>query len=177
MAQKDYALIETHYTRRQIEKFQALALETSEMVKIAEHLADCGLCHSLYQEVFRSDPDYAPFSISLSPEDWFKDDHLEYEDLMAIIDNEYDDEYLDILNIHLNVCARCREDLRDLTEFLQKIEPELAVRYSPDEQSFRSGNGRNQWYQVILIHKFRYAAIALAIVVFVILAITLVWKR
>ena len=115
-----------HFTKKQIEAFCASALEVSEMAPIAEHLALCSDCRRIFHEIYREEREQKSFSISLEAEDWFRDEHLDYDRLVALVETRLDDEELEIVNAHLKVCLQCQEDIRSFVEFRQKIEPDLS---------------------------------------------------
>jgi anti-sigma factor ChrR (cupin superfamily) len=121
-----------HFSKKQIDAFCARALEVSEMVMIAEHIDSCDVCRQKFREVSQEGREHKSFSISLDAEDTFRNEHLDYDQLLSLVENKLDAEELEIVNIHLKVCARCREDVRSLIEFRQKTEPDLKIRYEPD---------------------------------------------
>jgi anti-sigma factor ChrR (cupin superfamily) len=122
-----------HLTSVQIEKFYAGALDSEEMVSAAEHLAVCSSCRAIFHEIFQRIRECALFSCSLSPEAWFKDDHIEFDDLVAMAENKLDDEYMKVVNVHLSICARCWEAVRNFREYGQQIESEIKCRPLPEE--------------------------------------------
>src|SRR5262249_173125 len=46
------------------------------------------------------------------------------------LEGEMDEKERDIVHTHVELCARCREDLLSLKEFMLLVEPELEIRYS-----------------------------------------------
>jgi anti-sigma factor ChrR (cupin superfamily) len=121
-----------HFSKKQIEAFCAHALEVSEMVAIAEHIDSCDVCRQKYLEVSQEGKENKSFSISLDAEDLFKNEHLDYDQLLSLVENKLDAEELEIVNIHLKACDRCREDVRSLIEFRQKTEPDLNTGFEPN---------------------------------------------
>jgi anti-sigma factor ChrR (cupin superfamily) len=121
-----------HVSKKQIEAFCAHALEVFEMVAIAEHMDSCDVCHHKYREVSQKGKENKSFSISLDAEDLLKNEHLDNDQLLSLIENKLEAEALEIVYIHLKACPRCREDVRSLVEFRRKTEPDLNVRFEPD---------------------------------------------
>lgn len=111
-----------HIHSQKMRAFCARSLENAEMVEIAEHLAACSECRRLFQGVFQVMNDYQPVSLNLSPELLFKHEHLDFDQLVSLADNNLDDEDREIVNIHLRACKRCREDVRSFLEFRRQIE-------------------------------------------------------
>jgi anti-sigma factor ChrR (cupin superfamily) len=122
-----------HLTSVQIEKFYAGALDSEEMVIAAEHLAVCSSCRAIFHEIFQRIRECASFSYSLSTEAWFKDDHIEFDDKVAIAEGKLDDEYLKVVNVHLSICAQCREAVRNFKEYSQQVESEIKCMHLPEE--------------------------------------------
>ncbi|MCI0659903.1 MAG: zf-HC2 domain-containing protein [Acidobacteria bacterium] len=123
-----------HMSKQQMEKFCARILQAPEMVAIAEHLSDCASCQLQFHETFQRRRNFAPVTIDLSPHFWFKDDHLEYEQMVGMVENTLDDEDREIIDIHLETCARCREDLRSFREFVRQIEPAIRASHLPENR-------------------------------------------
>lgn len=118
-----------------MERFYARTFEVPEMVALWEHLDSCDDCHQVFQEIFQRRRQGAPLRINLSPEHWIKDEHFDYELLAAYIDKTLDSELREIVELHLKRCSDCRGDLAGLIAFRREIEPELKVRYGPEQQS------------------------------------------
>jgi hypothetical protein len=134
-----------HISRTEMERFYARTLEGPEMVALWEHLDSCDDCHRVFLEVLRGRWQGAPIRINLSPEYWFKDDHFDYETLAAYIDKTLNSEMREIADIHLKVCSGCRGELDSLIAFRMEIEPELEVRYGPEQQSSAIGWLSSLW--------------------------------
>jgi predicted anti-sigma-YlaC factor YlaD len=118
-----------HIHSLEMRAFCARALENAEMTEIAEHLAACLECLRLFQGVFQEMNDHQPVSLNLSPELLFRHEHLDFDQLVSLADDNLDDEDKEIVNIHLRACERCREDVRSFMEFRRQIES--AINISP----------------------------------------------
>lgn len=111
-----------HTRSQKMKAFCAHALKNAEMAEIAGHLAACSECLRLFQGASHEMNDHQPVSLSLSPELLFRHEHLEYDQLVSLADNNLDDEDKEIINIHLRACERCHEDVRSFLEFRRQIE-------------------------------------------------------
>src|SRR5262245_47525598 len=118
-----------HIRSQKMRAFYARALENAEMAEMAEHLAVCPLCRRLFLEVFQEMNDHQPVSLNLSPELLFRHEHLDFDQLVSLADDNIDDEDKEIVNIHLRACNRCREDVHSFMEFRRQIES--AINISP----------------------------------------------
>jgi hypothetical protein len=142
-----------------MEKFCARVLQAPEMAAIAEHLSHCAACQFLFHETFQRRRNYSPVTINLSPEYWFRDDHLDYEQMVELVENRLDDKDQGIINIHLEACAQCSEDLRSFREFVRQIEPAVRASQLPKRQKTSTW-----WKWPVIDWKFGYAAAVLVII-------------
>jgi len=71
---------------------------------------------------------------TLAPEFWFRHEHVDYEQLVGVADDSLDVPEREIIDIHLMVCASCKEDIRSFLAFREQIAPEMEVTYSPFER-------------------------------------------
>lgn len=117
-----------HTPNIQMQKFRARVLPAPEMVAVAEHISNCASCQLLFREASQKRRYFAPATVNISPEFWFSDDHLDYDQMVGLVEDKLDDEDREVINIHLKTCARCVEDLRSFEEFARQIEP--AIRAS-----------------------------------------------
>ncbi len=124
-----------HIPDEQMEAFCARALKVSEMAAIAEHIAACSRCQWLFQETLKREGENKPTSISLSPANWFRHEHLDYDQLESFAENRLDAEETAIVNLHLETCAVCREDVHSFLEFKKATENELHPRPTPGPRS------------------------------------------
>ncbi len=122
-----------HIHSLEMRAFCARALENAEMTEIAEHLAACPECRRLFQGVFQEMNDHQPVSLNLSPELLFRHEHLDFDQLVSLADNDLDDEDGEIVNIHLRACERCREDVRSFMEFRRQIESAINISPAPGQ--------------------------------------------
>ncbi len=118
-----------HIHSQKMGAFCAHALENAEMAEIAKHLAACSECRRLFLGVFQKMNDHQPVTLNLSPELLFRHEHLDFDQLVSLADDNIDDEDREIVNIHLRACERCREDVRSFMEFRRQIES--AINISP----------------------------------------------
>jgi len=118
-----------HIHSQKIRAFCARALENAEMTEVAEHLSACLECRRHFQGVFQEMNDHRPVSLNLSPELLFRHEHLDFDQLVSLADDNLDDEDKEIVNIHLRACERCSEDVRSFMEFRRQIES--AINISP----------------------------------------------
>ncbi len=68
---------------------------------------------------------------SLSPADWFRHEHLDYDQLESFAENRLGAEETAIVNLHLETCAVCRGDVHSFIEFRDATENEIHPRRTP----------------------------------------------
>lgn len=157
-----------HISDTQMEGFCARTLLDSDMAATARHIAVCRDCRQHFQNALRKDTDgvRAP-AFSLSPVDWFRNEHLDEEQLDGLVEDRLDREDREIATLHLETCAECREEVRSLRAFLQSEEFARSMQYSSKEKHKWLVAGwklpRREW-------KLGYATATLAIVTIAILA-------
>ncbi|MGH9768986.1 MAG: hypothetical protein ACREAB_16270 [Blastocatellia bacterium] len=101
------------------------------MAAIAEHIAACSRCQWLFQEALKREGGNKPISISLSPADWFRHEHLDDDQLESFAEDRLDAEETAIVNLHLETCAVCSEDVHSFLEFREATENEVHLRRMP----------------------------------------------
>jgi len=94
-----------------------------DFVATARHMARCETCLQIFRETSRRRRDSEPAVIDLSLENWFKDEHLEYERLVSYADDRLDEIEREITEAHLRACPECHEDVRGFLEYKKRIEP------------------------------------------------------
>jgi len=110
-----------HISTSQMKRFCVRVLPVGESTAIAEHLSGCSSCHEQFTETLRSLRGSAPRKFTLAPEFWFRYEHVDYEQLVSIADDTLDATEREILDIHLKVCASCKEDIRSFLEFRNQL--------------------------------------------------------
>ncbi|MCI0660233.1 MAG: zf-HC2 domain-containing protein, partial [Acidobacteria bacterium] len=93
-----------------------------------------------------------------------RDEHFEYEQIVSYVDGRPGDEDREILDEHLKLCGRCREDVQSFVMHRQQIEPELKIRYAPSEKQPKRRHFVGWWESLNFPLKPAYAAYALLLV-------------
>ncbi len=127
-----------HIPDKRMEAFCARALMDSELAAIAEHIASCGQCQWLFQETLKRERGSQIIPVSLSPANWFRHEHLDYDRLESFAENRFDAEETAIVNLHHESCAVCREDARSYFEFRDATENKTHSRHPAEPRSPRT---------------------------------------
>ncbi len=119
-----------HINEKDFTKYGENELSPREFLRVQTHLENCEACERRLKEMF---PNIAEMEEGLLIEDLrapeADDFHLNYEEhlkpfiygIISAIDKE-------IVASHVEVCAACREDLRDLLVFHRELEQEKEIR-------------------------------------------------
>lgn len=106
-----------HLSTLQIKWLCVGALEENKISAVADHVAQCESCHDRFVEELRRQVGAGPFKLNLDLEFCFKDDHLEFDNLVSLADETLDSELKEIFDIHMKTCKRCLEDFRSFLAY------------------------------------------------------------
>ena len=164
-----------HVSTSRMERFCLSGLPEADLAVITEHLTQCQPCHELFADTLKTQRGASPIRFTLEPEFWLKHEHVDFDQLVALADNKLDTTDREMIDIHLNTCATCREDVRSFLAFRQEIEPELRVRYGPVAPSRREAPLWSWWRG--LAWKPVYAAAVVVIGIAIVIGAALLLKR
>jgi hypothetical protein len=112
------------------------ALPDDEAASAAVHMADCEDCHQRFVAELNHHRGSIPFTFTLDPEFWFRDDHVDFDLLVGLADETLDHDTQEIISVHLRTCETCREDVRSFLAFRKASAGEMNVSYArPDYKS------------------------------------------
>ncbi len=143
----------------------------------AQHLADCETCHQQFTLMLRSQRSSAPFKFTLAPEYWFRHEHLDYEQLVGLADNALDTTVRQIIDIHLKVCASCKENVSSFLAFREQMEQEMEVSIARSEQQQRGALSPLRWWRALAWRPIYAAAVVVLGIALVIGAVFFVKRR
>jgi len=141
----------THLSKSQVERFSVSALTEDEAAAAAVHMADCQDCHQRFVAELNHQRGSIPFSFTLDPEFWFRDDHVDFDLLVGLADETLDQDTQEIIGIHLKTCETCREDVRSFLAFRKASAGEMNVSYArPDYESIQNLVPAAPWWRGLL---------------------------
>ena len=159
-----------HLSKSQVERFSVSALTEDEAAAAAVHMADCQDCHERFVAELNHQRGDIPFSFTLDPEFWFRDDHVDYDLLVGLADETLDQDTQEIIGIHLKTCETCREDVRSFLAFRKTSAGEMNVSYArPDYASTQKLVPAAPWWRG-LVTRPSYAIAAVVLLVLALLA-------
>ena len=146
------------------------ALTEDEAAAAAVHMADCQDCHERFVAELNYQRGNIPFSFTLDPEFWFRDDHVDFDLLVGIADETLDQDTQEIINIHLKTCETCREDVRSFLAFRKTSAGEINVSYArPNYESTQNLVPAGSWWRGLLTRP-SYAVAAVVLLALALLA-------
>jgi hypothetical protein len=119
-----------HIPISQMKRFCVRALAGDDLLAVGEHVSGCGTCHRQFTETLRTLRMPSSFRLTLGREFWIRHEHVDYEQLVEIADNKLDTADREVLDIHLNTCAPCREDVRSFLVFRDELAKDVAVSFA-----------------------------------------------
>jgi hypothetical protein len=151
-----------HLSTLEVKQLCVSALPEDALAAAAFHTAECQICNERFVEELKRQRGPAAFNFTLEPEFWFRNDHLDFDDLVGLADKRFDEETQEIINIHLSTCERCREDVRSFLAFRDATAGEMNVSYGPTNYE-PSGHipGAPWWHQLQGKPVYAVAAIVL----------------
>jgi hypothetical protein len=153
-----------HLTTLQIKQLCVSALPEDELAAAAIHTAECKSCDQRFIEELKRQRGPVPFNFTLEPDFWFRNDHLDFDQLVRLADNTFDEETLEIINIHLSTCESCREDVQSFLAFREATAGEMNVSYGPTYHEPNNGTGNTPWRWQRVQRRAVYAVAAIMLV-------------
>jgi hypothetical protein len=154
-----------HLSTLQVKQLSVSALPEDELAAAALHTAECQSCNRRFVEELKRQRGPAPFNFTLEPEFWFRNDHVDFDLLVALADKTLDPETEEIVNIHLQTCETCREDVRSFLAFHDATTREIDISYAWPEQQAIPHVGAAPWWQRLQSRPvYALAAIVLLVV-------------
>ena len=139
------------------------------------HTADCQSCHHQFTEELHRQRSTAPISFTLAPEFWFRHDHVDFEQLVAMAEGTLDSTTREIIDVHLKICGTCSEDVRSFFAFRKQSARDMEISYGPSSHAStrESISGLPWWQSFGWRPAYTVAAVALAAVVLVVVAMVI----
>lgn len=140
------------------------ALTEDEAAAAAVHMAGCQDCHQRFVAELNHQRGSIPFSFTLDPEFWFRDDHVDFDLLVGLADETLDQDTQEIIGIHLKTCEMCREDVRSFLAFRKASAGEMNVSYArPDYESIQNPLPAASRWQGLTRPSYAIAAVVLLV--------------
>jgi hypothetical protein len=160
-----------HPTTDQLEQYSQRTLSPDVFDLIRKHVDSCVICREKCDQLLDSNQDHANLLAALLPAPEDTPYHLSYEQVAAYVDQEPGEIDAQMAESHLQVCAQCMDDVRNLREFKAENLAHLATQPLTKETDSRRGLRRIHWPAHLPLKKV--AAILLAVGAIVLLALIL----
>jgi anti-sigma factor RsiW len=108
-----------HVTAQQIDQYRDKAMPPEELLAFDRHLAECGECRKQLASSERVSKLLRGLeSAAAAPQ------HLSYDQMAAYVDGKSEEIDREIVESHVELCARCAAELGDLASFAQTMAAE-----------------------------------------------------
>jgi hypothetical protein len=165
-----------HVSKSINKRFCVRALPVEELAIIAEHLDTCSTCLDQFTKTLQSRRGSAPLKFTLAPEFWFRNEHVDYEQLAGLADNKLDATEREVIDIHLKVCGSCREDVRSFMAFREQIQPKVDIPSVPFGRELTHQSYWMSWWHG-LVWKPVYVAAIVVMGIALVVGTALLLKR
>src|ERR1051326_6938459 len=150
-----------HLSTLEIEQLAVSALTEDEAVAAAAHTAECQSCHQRFLQKLERLQRTASFNFTLEPEFWFRHDHVSFDLLVELADKTLDQETQEIVNVHLQTCETCREDVRSFLAYRETTASEMNVSLGPTNKRRTVVPAAHWWQRLQTRPVYAVAAIVL----------------
>lgn len=166
-----------HLSTLQVQQLCVSALPEDELAAAAVHTAECQSCNRRFIEELKRQRGSVPFNFTLEPEFWFQHDHIDFDQLVGLVDKTLDQETEEIINIHLKTCESCREDVRSFLAFRNATAREMNVSFGPMDYESSHDRPSAPWWQRLQTGPAYAAAAIVLIAVAVIIGVIALNRR
>jgi anti-sigma factor RsiW len=115
-------IVSGHLSAQRIERYHRGELAPSELLDVGDHLAVCGACRGQMGGADQLRKAFVALGTDLEIAAYNEPAHLPPEQMAAYVDNELGEADRSMADIHLDQCAECQTELRDLS----RLKTELA---------------------------------------------------
>lgn len=157
-----------HLSTLQVKQLCVSALPEDELAAAAIHTAECPPCHQRFVEELRRQRGSASFTFTLEPEFCFRNDHVDFDQIVAFADKTLDEETKEIINIHLSTCQTCREDVRSFLTGREASAGEMDISDGRPEHQAPPGTDSAPWWRHLQTRPM-YAVAAIVLVAIAVL--------
>ncbi len=84
-------------------------------------------------EIFAQRRENKTIAFSLTESEWFRDAHLDYEQIVALAEGTLNKINAAIITSHLETCVCCKTSVDDFLVHRQRLEAEMKMHGLPDE--------------------------------------------
>jgi len=165
-----------HLSELEIKQLCVSALPEDELTAAAVHTAECQSCDQRFIRELKRQRGPVQFNFTLEPEFWFRNEHLDFDQLVALANDTFDEETREIINIHLSTCDSCREDVRSFLAFREATVGEMNVAYGGIHYEPNDEIRAAPWWQG-LPRRPVYAVVAIVLVAVAVLIGVIVLSR
>lgn len=161
-----------HLSEKVIERYRTSELSPAELLALDDHLGQCDSCRAEMRNSENLPEAYAQAISALQPESAFEDRHLAYQHMADYVDESLSDLDRELVDSHLEFCANCRNEVKDLQTMKAALAELPDARYSPAETR-GVWQRLTAWWQLPLIRIPVQVATAAVLIGLIVWAVTL----
>ena len=119
-----------HFTAENVERYRSRLMSPAELLAADDHLAVCEACRLKTRlktaDTVRAEAMLMSLRTDLSTAARARTEHLTYEQIEALVDNQLNRAVQEAIEEHIRLCAPCAEEVRDLSAFKSTLEATVA---------------------------------------------------
>jgi hypothetical protein len=135
-----------HITTTRLNRFRVRALPVAELSSIAEHLDVCTECTQQFTVMLQSARAAESLKITLAPELETRHEHVDYDQLVRLAHKTMDASEREMLDLHLQVCGSCVEDIRSFLAIQEQLGSEIKASLIQQSARERSRSTQISWW-------------------------------
>jgi len=120
-----------HLTDEEQARYSSKKMSPAELLAADNHLAACDLCHGRMASSAGLADRLQAASKAFDAAADFEVEHLSYDQMAALVDNQLNEIDREIVESHLEMCSRCEAELSDLRQVSSRMAAGQTVQYSP----------------------------------------------
>jgi hypothetical protein len=135
-----------HLSAQSVELYRRRVMSPAELLAADDHFAACEDCRRHASEPPQMDAVVSGLHANLRAEAAaLESDHLSYEQIAALVDDEIGEAELETLESHLEICAPCAEEVNDLRAFRPEALAASGRKFAPAERASLREKLRSLW--------------------------------
>ncbi|MGB7925089.1 MAG: zf-HC2 domain-containing protein [Pyrinomonadaceae bacterium] len=140
-----------HLSTQKVERYRKLLMSPGELLEADDHVAQCETCRLLLLDEQRARSAFSSARTELRAVARAKPEHTSYEALASYVDGEADEVDREIVKSHLEMCAACAAEARDLLVFKAALANETEASMTTQAASQARAGGRKptaSWWRL-----------------------------
>ena len=156
-----------HLSKQQVECYSGRTLSSTEFLQVSDHLEACESCRRLVGETEGIQARFTSLRADLRSEARSRPMHLQFEQLVAYVDQAAEDADREIVESHLEICSQCAAEAQDLRAFKVETLSYPEQTRSTETRSALWKNFRAFWQRPLYRIPLQFACAAVSMLLLV----------